>query len=107
MGQDTATALKKLIRAVTAVAEDITHLRADIVKLDGRVAFIENKITGIDRRLDHEANRRDDERTAERNIELEPQVFGAVRPPRTPKTPSARSKKCAEAGRRQPANCEG
>ena len=90
--------LKKLFEAVAAIAEDAPTCAPILPKLDGRVAFIENKIPIIDTRLDREAIRRDDERTAERDLELERQVFGAARPPR--KVPQGAVGHQSERGRR-------
>jgi hypothetical protein len=60
-----------------ATKEDIADLRkdmatkADIKKLDDRLAGVESKVAGIDRRLDAEAMRRDDEKIPARIGKIE------------------------------------
>jgi predicted nucleic acid-binding Zn-ribbon protein len=66
-----------------ATKEDMRELKAelkgDIQRLDDRLAGVESKVAGIDRRLDAEAMRRDDEKIPARVAHLEKKVFGKVR----------------------------
>ena len=62
-----------------ATKDDIKNMatKDDIKKLDDRLAGVESKVSGIDRRLDAEAMRRDEEKIPARLGKLEKKVFGA------------------------------
>jgi len=68
-----------------ATKEDVAdlkkELKGDIKKLDDRLIGVEGKVSGIDKRLDAEAIRRDDEKIPRRVANIEKKVFGASRAP--------------------------
>jgi hypothetical protein len=76
MNQDSVTALKKLIRTVAAVAEDVAQLRIDVAELQGAVGRLECKVTILDRRLGSDAGPPGEENSSKRDLDLERQVFG-------------------------------
>jgi hypothetical protein len=87
------TILSTVEHGFAAVADDIAHLRKEMATNDDvrvivrdelkpietRLAAVEGKVAGIDRRLDVEAMRRDDEKIPVRVDKLEKKVFGAHR----------------------------
>ncbi len=76
------------------VAEIVTEVVADMVPsivqesvqnalkpIDHRLMALENKLSGIDKRLDIEAGHRDDIKIPSRVVDLEVNVFGTSREP--------------------------
>lgn len=54
-------------------------VREELKPIETRLAAVEGKIAGIDRRLDAEAMRRDDEKLPARVARIEKKVFGTPR----------------------------
>ena len=72
---DLGEMLEHVVNSIADLAtkEDIKDMatKADIKKLDDRLAGVESKVAGIDRRLDAEAMRRDDEKLPTRVGKIE------------------------------------
>jgi len=65
-----------------ATKDDVRRIVGEKLKpIDSRLAAVEGKVSGIDRRLDTEAMRRDDEKIPTRVAHIEKKVFGASRAP--------------------------
>ena len=65
-----------------ATKDDVRRIVGEKLKpIDSRLAAVEGKVSGIDRRLDTEAMRRDDEKIPSRVAHIEKKVFGASRAP--------------------------
>ena len=72
------------IRKHMATKEDVRKILHDELKpIETRLTAVEGKVSGIDRRLDAEAMRRDDEKIPARVANIEKKVFGASRAPAT------------------------
>jgi septal ring factor EnvC (AmiA/AmiB activator) len=83
----------KMDRKFSAIAEDITEIkstmatkgdvrgivREELKSIETRLAAVEGKVAGIDRRLDAEAMRRDGEKIPVRVDKLEKKVSGTHR----------------------------
>jgi hypothetical protein len=100
MNQESDAALKKLVRTVAAVAEDVAQLRIDVVKLQGAVAGLECKVTSLDRRLGSDAGPSGEEKLFERDLDLERRVFGEVHSAR--KVMQKQTKRRRKRGRKTP-----
>jgi len=62
------------------VREEVREeLRKELKPVETRLMAIESKVSGVDRRLDAEAMRRDDEKIPARIAHLEKKVFGTPR----------------------------
>ena len=99
-------------------------VREELKPIETRLAAVEGKVAGIDRRLDTEAMRRDDEKLPARVARIEKKVFGTPRtsgyqyyvdlgatppstrsdstPPKQPPTKSTTSSPTARASRPPP-----
>jgi hypothetical protein len=65
-----------------ATKDDVRKIvREELKPIETRLMSVESKVAGIDRRLDAEAMRRDDEKIPARVTHLEKKVFGAPRAP--------------------------
>ena len=65
-----------------ATKDDVRRIVGEKLKpIDSLLAAVEGKVSGIDRRLDTEAMRRDDEKIPTRVAHIEKKVFGASRAP--------------------------
>jgi|SRR3989338_1675038 len=65
-----------------ATKEDVREIvKKELKPIETRLAAVEGKVSGIDRRLDAEAMRRDDEKIPARVATIEKKVFGASQAP--------------------------
>lgn len=74
-------ASKEDIKDMATKADVRNIVRKELKPIETRLMAVESKVTGIDRRLDAEAIRRDDEKIPARVANIEKKVFGASKEP--------------------------
>jgi phage shock protein A len=76
--------IAKIEEKVDAIDTQLTAAESKVDGIDTRLIAVESKVDGINRRLDTEAMVRTDQKLPERVSDIEIELYGSSRAPKTP-----------------------